>query len=67
MSMRISKLVQYIHIADTGVDWHQKKGASCPVCGRRLRVVSTRGGIRYCKCPNAECPMAILNQNIKAV
>lgn len=68
--------LDYLHyviaLANSGVDYQKGKGAICPVCGKRAKVVTTRhwdGGvrIRFHKCENRACVMYVLGRQIKSV
>lgn len=59
------------HLAVTGVVW-QGGAALCPLCGCRLHTCSSgkrhmRPRVRYHKCRNAACLMAMLDLRIKSV
>lgn len=59
------------HLAATGVPW-DGGAALCPLCGKRLHTISSgqrdaRPRVRYHRCRNAACLMALLGLSIKSV
>lgn len=59
------------HLAATGVPWEDGT-ARCPLCGQRLHTISSgqqqaRPRVRYHRCRNAACLMALLGLSIKSV
>jgi hypothetical protein len=72
MDKRQLAVVAAIKEAEQGVDYTPKHGASCPFCGKRARVLFTRGWtgnvrIRYHRCPNRRCPINSLERSIKSI
>lgn len=68
----VTKLVMARQTAATGVDFSTRRGASCPWCGRRARIVATRPWdettrIRYHRCENNECPLGSMGVGIKSI
>lgn len=59
-------------LAERGVDYRRGVGALCPLCGARLRIVTTRGWagglrVRYGRCEGAGCLLAALGRTVKSV
>lgn len=49
-----------------------KRGAKCPVCGAKAKVITTRKWddgtrIRYHRCSNEDCVVHSLDVNVKSV
>jgi hypothetical protein len=64
----IALYAKYREMARQGVEYRLKGGASCPACGRRLRVYASNGsGVKYCKCKNPTCFISKLDFSVKAV
>ena len=58
--------------AEDGTVFQTGKGAPCPVCGMRSKVVGTpkwegRLKIRYHRCANPDCLLCVLNKNFKSI
>jgi hypothetical protein len=58
--------------AREGVVYSPKKGALCPVCGRRCPVVSSPKWdgdikVRYHRCKNEQCVMCSMNVTVKSI
>ena len=67
----VTAVVTLIQKAEEGVSYGGR-GAICPACGERARVITTRrwsGGmrIRYHKCQNSNCLLSGLGVTIKSV
>lgn len=61
-----------IQQAETGVDYSPRHGAACPACGQKMGIVKTMPWqdnvrIRYHKCVNPACMLAMLGKSIKSV
>ena len=61
-----------IRDAEAGVAFTARKGALCPRCGKRARVVTTRPWegpvrVRYHKCTNGRCLLSRLGVSIKSI
>ena len=58
--------------AEEGTVFRSGKGAACPVCGTRSKVVGSprwegRRKVRYHRCVNPECLLCVLNKNFKSI
>ena len=62
----MSKIAYSVALADEGVVWKSGSGALCPVCGKRMRVVSTQGVIRFCRCKTSGCIIKDIQRSVKA-
>jgi len=72
MTAVVKKIVLARQQAAAGVDYSPRRGASCPWCGHRCEITSTRPWedntrIRYHRCKNTSCPVSALNVNIKSI
>lgn len=65
-------LVNLLSLYSEGVDYNSGKGAFCPVCGRLMKVKTTRAWragtrIRYHRCQNTSCAVFVFSVNVKSV
>ena len=72
MNAVVRKLVVARGQAENGVDFSARRGAECPWCSRKARIVSTRPWedgtrIRYHRCENGRCPLSTMNISIKSM
>ena len=69
----LKKAADLNEIAKTGVEYSARYGATCPICNTsRIPVAGSlpwdgNCKIRYHKCKNPECPIAVLGTTIKSV
>ncbi len=62
-----------VAIARNGVDYSPRLGAVCPSCGTERALVTgctawdSGYKVRYHKCRNKVCPMAVANVSIKSI
>lgn len=54
-------------LAGEGVTWKKGKGAVCPACGKKLKVGSKQGDVRYCYCKTPTCLICATGIGIKAL
>ena len=58
-------VIAAVALAEQGVVWRGQ--ALCPVCGKRMKVHTKRGEIRYCHCRVRGCLVYTLGLGVKAV
>lgn len=73
MGRDMMEFTDALAVARAGVDYSPRFGAVCPACGtKRAKVTSSCGWeegykIRYHKCRNNNCTMAVANISIKSI
>lgn len=59
-----------VSLAEAGVTF-EKKAARCPLCGRKMKTVSSgkkeAARVRRHRCGNPACLMAVMDQTVKSV
>lgn len=71
-SPSIAKIAKAKEAAAAGVDFSPRTGASCPWCGEKTKVVTTKPWedglrIRYHRCEHAGCVLAVMGLSIKSI
>ena len=72
MTAVATQLALQVATASAGVDFSHRRGAVCPGCGERARIVKTlpwEGNVRvrYHRCENPRCLMCAARATIKSV
>lgn len=69
----MERIIEAITMAREGVEFDYRNGAACPLCGARLKVISTKpwivNRIRYHRCENTKCHFYLHPElgNIKSI
>ncbi len=72
MTRAVVMIVRAKQAAENGVDYSPRTGATCPSCGKKARIYSTKpwegtARIRYHRCENTACVLHALGVTIKSV
>lgn len=65
-------VAEAIRAAESGVEYSPRKGALCPHCGCRTRIVTTRPWdgrmrVRYSRCENPRCLLCQMGVSVKSI